>query len=96
MLEMKITGLKELEKSMSQLGKEYSDPKFALKALRPAMKKSVKGLEEDIRNTTPIDTGKLKDSVTTRVRQSTKKDKEVLGRDSIMCWLALGERKIIV
>jgi HK97 gp10 family phage protein len=80
----KIDGLKELEKSMRDLGKQYSDPKFAVKALRPALKNSVQPLEMTIRGNTPVDTGELRDSVKTRVRQANKIDKGTLGQDAVM------------
>jgi HK97 gp10 family phage protein len=80
----KVDGLKELEKNMRRLGREYSDPRFALKALRPAMRNAVKTLELNIRATTPVDTGTLSLSTKTRVRQSNKQDKQTLGQDSVM------------
>lgn len=81
---MKLKGMKELERSLLKLGKEFGDPKYALQALRPAMKKAMKPVEANIRANTPVADGDLKDSVNLKVKKSNKKDKQVLGNDSVM------------
>lgn len=80
----KVLGLKELETSLHKLGKQYSDPKIALQTMRPAMRKSMKSTESAIRSKTPVDSGELANSTKIRIRNSNKKDKQVLGEDSVM------------
>tara|TARA_R110000787_G_scaffold2708_7_gene10488 strand:- start:866 stop:1348 length:483 start_codon:yes stop_codon:yes gene_type:complete len=67
-----ITGLKDLEKALLALNKEYSG-KAAAQALRPAIKAAVAPLETPIRNATPIDSGDLRDSTKVKVGKPNKK-----------------------
>ena len=58
----KVDGLKGLEKSLLDLAKEYGDFKFALQAIRPAIKDALKPLVPEIKGKTPVHSGKLRDS----------------------------------
>lgn len=80
----KVTGLKELEKALSKFGKEYGDPKFAMQAMRPALKAAAQEFEGDIASKTPVDTGALKDKVAVKVKKTGKKDLRVHGQDSVL------------
>lgn len=84
MVKMKLTGMKELERALLDLGKEYGDPKYALQAMRPAMKKAVEPLVDNIKANTPVDDGDLRDSSKFKIRKANTKDKDVFGQDSII------------
>ena len=74
--DIKVEGLKDLEKALRELGKEFGNPKYAVQAMRPAMKAAMKPVEERIEQNTPIDSGGLKESVTTKIGKATKKIKK--------------------
>ncbi len=80
----KVNGLKELEKSLLDLGKTYGDPKYALQALRPALKKAAEPIEETIKFNTPVDEGTLRDSTQTRIMKTNKRAKNKLGEDAVI------------
>ena len=73
--DIKVEGLKDLEKALRELGKEFGNPKYAVQAMRPAVKAAM-NVEEKIEENTPIDSGGLKESVTTKIGKATKKIKK--------------------
>lgn len=71
-IKMKMTGLRDLEKALLALNKEYSG-KAAPQAMRPAVKAAMTSVEEDIGASTPVEDGTLKASVKTVIGKPTKK-----------------------
>ena len=69
---MKVEGLRDLEKSLRGLQKEYGG-KAATQAMRPAVKAAMTPIEDTVRNNTPVDTGSLRDSTKTKIGKPTKK-----------------------
>ncbi len=84
--DIKVEGLKELEKALRELGKEFGNPKYAVQAMRPAVKAAMKPVEEKIEENTPVDSGGLKESVTTKIGKATRKLKksEHVNEDAII------------
>lgn len=68
-----IKGLKELENALRDLGEEYANPKFAVQAMRPAVKAAMEPVEGTIIASTPRDKGNLANSTKTRIGKPTKK-----------------------
>ena len=71
---IEVRGLKELERSLIALQKEYGG-KAATQAMRPAVKAAMKPLENKIKQETPVDTGELRDSTKLKIGAVTKKMK---------------------
>ena len=69
--QIEIQGLKELEKNLIKLQKEYGG-KAGARAIRPAITAALKPLEQSILETTPVDEGTLKASVKRRVGVVTR------------------------
>lgn len=61
-LSMKITGLEQVKAELAKLA-----PEVRAKVARKALKESSKALEDEVRNNAPVDSGRLKQSVRTRV-----------------------------
>ena len=70
---IKVEGLKDLEASLRELGKEYGNPKYAVQAMRPAVRAAMEGVDDKIEQATPVDTGGLKDSTNVKIGKATKK-----------------------
>lgn len=71
-LKIEIKGLKELERNLLALQKEYGG-KAAPQALRPAMKAAVDPLKSVVQANTPVDDGDLQASTKVRIGKPTKK-----------------------
>lgn len=71
-LKIEIKGLKELEKNLLALQKEYGG-KAAPQAMRPAMKAAVEPLKSTIQSNTPVDTGGLQASTKVKIGKPTNK-----------------------
>lgn len=69
-LTFKVEGLKELETALMALADEYG-PKKAVQSMRPAVKAATQPVEEQIRSTTPADSGNLAASTRTRIGKPT-------------------------
>ena len=69
---MKVEGLRDLEKSLRGLQKEYGG-KAATQAMRPSMKAAMAPMEDTVRNNTPVDIGALRDSTKLKIGKPTKK-----------------------
>ena len=68
---IQISGLKELEKNLLALQKEYGG-KAGAQAMRPAVTAAIRPLEDRVIETTPVDEGTLVGSVKRRVGEVTK------------------------
>ncbi|WP_069299893.1 hypothetical protein [Neptunicoccus sediminis] len=73
MTKTEVKGLKDLEKALLELGKEYGNPKYAVQAMRPAIKAAMNGVDSDIEQNTPVDTGELKETVKTKIGKPSRK-----------------------
>ncbi|QCO57441.1 hypothetical protein EOK75_17150 (plasmid) [Pseudorhodobacter turbinis] len=71
-MEMKLTGMAELEQALLALGDEYG-PKAGVQALRPAVRAAVDPIKSIIETTTPRDSGQLAASTKIRIGKPTKK-----------------------
>ena len=69
---MKVEGLKELEKALTELNEEFGG-KSAPQAIRPAIRKAMAPLVPKLQAATPEDTGALKQSAKLSVRTPNKK-----------------------
>ena len=69
---IKVTGLKELEKNLLALQKEYGG-KAAPQAMRPAVKAAITPLKTSVMQDTPVDEGALRDSTAVKIGKPTKK-----------------------
>jgi len=69
--EVEIKGLRELEKALLELQKEYGG-KSGAQALRPAVNAAIKPLKDQVIENTPDDTGGLRASVKQTVGAVTK------------------------
>ena len=80
-----LTGLKDLEKALSALNKEYGG-KAAAQALRPAIRAAIKPLESDVRNATPVQSGALKESTKVKIGKPTKNmaSSEYYAKDTVV------------
>jgi HK97 gp10 family phage protein len=74
MSDFKVKGLKELEKKLLALSKEYGAKK-ANSALRAPLKAAMSPIVQEVKNNTPVDTGALRDSTKLRIRQPSKQIK---------------------
>ena len=70
--EIKVEGLRDLEKALVRLQKEYGG-NAAVQALRPAVKAAMGPLVSDVKMATPVDTGDLSNSVKLKTGKPTKK-----------------------
>ena len=70
--EIRIEGLKDLEKALLLLQKEYGG-NTAVQALRPAVKAAMGPLVPTVKMATPIDTGELSNSVKLKIGKPTKR-----------------------
>ena len=70
--EIKVEGLRDLEKALVRLQKEYGG-NAAVQALRPAVKAAMGPLVSDVKMSTPVDTGDLSNSVKLKTGKPTKK-----------------------
>lgn len=84
-IDFKVEGLRELERNLLELAEEYG-PKNALGALRKPMRDALTPVKSAISANTPVDTGALKNSVTIRITQATRKDRDAvyINPDSIL------------
>lgn len=71
-VKFKMTGVKELEKSLIALQKEYGG-KAAAQAMRPAVKAAMAPLVSDVAGSTPVDSGFLVGTTKLKVGKPTKK-----------------------
>ena len=71
-VKMKVQGLKELEKNLLALNKEYGG-KSAPSAMRPAIKAAMSPLLSQVQSETPVDTGRLRDSAKLAIGVPSKK-----------------------
>ena len=71
-IKFSINGLKELEAALHDLNEEFG-PKSAGSAIRPAIKKAMAPIESAISAGTPVDSGGLQSTVTTKIGKVTKK-----------------------
>ena len=71
---IKVEGLKELEKALIALQKEYGG-KAAPQAMRPAVKAALAPVLDTVKENTPVDTGELRDSAKLKIGVVTKKMK---------------------
>lgn len=69
---IKVTGLKELEKNLRALQKEYGG-KAAPQAMRPAIKAAITPLKDSVIQDTPVDEGALRDSTAVKIGKPTRK-----------------------
>ena len=69
--EIEIKGLRELEKALLGLQKEYGG-KAGAQAMRPAITAAIKPLKQQLEQDTPVDSGALKASVKQTVGAVTK------------------------
>lgn len=84
-LKGKVVGLKALDKKLLALSKQYSDPKIARKVLRPVLKEVAQPILSQLKATTPVDSGALKNSIKLRVKVPSKKEqKSAKTRNPIM------------
>ena len=93
-----VKGLKGLEKSLLALAKTYGNPKYALQAIRPAIRKALMPIFELIKRTTPVDTGRLRDSTKLAIRRpkAIEKKNPGIGKEcstNRTCWLVLEIRQ---
>tara|TARA_R110000803_G_scaffold130933_2_gene198170 strand:- start:443 stop:934 length:492 start_codon:yes stop_codon:yes gene_type:complete len=70
--EIKVEGLRDLEKALVRLQKEYGG-NTAVQALRPAVKAAMGPLVATVKMATPVDTGDLSNSVKLKTGKPTKK-----------------------
>ena len=84
MINAKVKGLEGLEKALLGLSKEYDNPKYALQAMRPAMKAAGNVIADEIEATTPVDEGDLKRSTGIKIKKTNSKDKRSLGDDAVI------------
>ena len=84
-----MKGLKGLEKSLLALAKTYGSPKYALQALRPAIRKALMPIFELIKRTTPVDTGRLRDSTKLAIRRPKANEKKNpgIGKNAVLIGL---------
>ena len=83
---IKVEGLKELEKNLLALQKEYGG-KAAPQAMRPAIKAAIAPLKGTVEGNTPVDTGDLRDSAKVSIVKPTKKmlsESDHYNRDTII------------
>ena len=73
-IQAKITGLRQLERNLLEISKEYG-PKKALQTLRPAIRKALLPLEQQIRAKTPRDSGDLAKLTTIKVGKPSKRER---------------------
>lgn len=73
MIKVEMKGLKEAEKNLRELAKEF-EPKNAVQAMRPAMKAGLEGVEDKLADATPVDSGGLKSTIDTKIKKPSKKD----------------------
>ena len=62
----KVENIKGVEALMERLSKEFG-PRSAQLTIRAAMRNTLKGVATDIKANTPVRTGKMRDSVRTRI-----------------------------
>ncbi len=74
MIKTNINGLKDLEKALTQISKEYG-PKEGEKTLRQALRNSAKPVLEAAKENVPEKSGKLKKSLKISVGKPNKQDK---------------------
>lgn len=70
--EIKVEGLKDLEKALVALQKEYGG-KAAPQAMRPAVKAAMGPLVPKVKSATPVDTGELASSTKLKIGKPTKR-----------------------
>lgn len=70
--EIKIEGLKGLEKALLELQKEYGG-NSAAQAMRPAVKAAMGPLVSVVKGSTPVDTGALAEATKIKIGKPTKK-----------------------
>lgn len=70
--EIRVEGLKDLEKALLRLQKEYGG-NTAVQAMRPAVKAAMGPLVPTVKMATPIDTGELSNSVKLKIGKPTKR-----------------------
>ena len=83
---VRVEGLKQLERNLSELGRTYGDPKYALQAIRPAIRAALLPIRDRIKQNTPVDTGGLKASTNLRITKATNKLKRNrnVGQDAVI------------
>lgn len=75
-LDFKLTGFKELENTLNELGEEFGHRKVRT-SVNKALKKAMKPVEQQIRSLTPVDTGYLKQSVKTNTGKPKRRELSV-------------------
>lgn len=71
-LMMKVDGLRDLERKLIDLQNEYGC-RTAQQALRPAVKAAMEPLVNDVKASTPVDTGTLSSSTRLKIGKPTQK-----------------------
>ena len=69
-----IQGLREADNALQELSREYG-PRNARNAFRVPTRKALLSTRDDISNTTPVDTGRLQETVNVRVGIPNRFDK---------------------
>ena len=83
-INFKVEGLKQAERNLRELAKTFGDPKYALQAIRPAIRKALLPLKKQIEGDTPVLSGKLKSSVAIKITKPNKREKQKLGSDAVI------------
>lgn len=68
MAQLKITGVREIDKALREL-----EPKIAKKVLRQAMRKSMKVVQKAVKENVPVDEGQLRDAIKVRAGKRSRK-----------------------
>ena len=75
MIDTKILGLKDLDRALEQIAKEFG-PKEGLKTLRAALRSSAKPVLDAAKANAPTKSGKLRDSIKVSLGKPNKEDRD--------------------